>query len=171
MVGQKHTQNDITFFFIQVHFISHGGVTCQVAVHKSVHDLVRCATARNFTAIVNILWGNSLARPEILKVVRRAVANEFAGLCSTKDNSAFRCADDNNLQAAFVKQREESKLKAPVMWEIISGASINERAMRRNKIKTPESIMPALMTAFGLLLSIRNRNMNQNMAINEIHSE
>ena len=67
-----------------------------------------------------------------------------------------------------MKQKEEIELKAPVMWEIISAASINVWAMRRNKTKTPDSIMPALRTVFSILLSIRNRNMNHNMAINSI---
>ena len=112
------------FFVVQVHFIPHG-VTCQVAVHKSVHDLVRCAATRNFTAIANILWRNAQSRLELVKVVQRAVANEFAALCSTKDNSKFRCTNDDNLEASFMKQKEEIELKAPVMWEIISAASIN----------------------------------------------
>ena len=137
-----------------MHFTSQGGVTCQVAVHKSVHNLVRCVTARNLTAIANILRRNAQSRPELVKVVQRDVANEFAALCSTTDNSKFRCTNDDNHGASFTKQKKEIELKAPVMWEIMPAASINVQAMRRNKTKTVDSILPAVVSVFATLLSI-----------------
>ena len=53
----------------------------------------------------------------------------------------------------FELQFQELREKVPIYARVLIAAGVNERNIKRNKLKTKDSLIPALMSAAGMILT------------------
>ena len=99
----------------------------------------------------------------------KTVKEEAKKLCSSKKRSFFRLTDAGCLPTfSYKKQEDELKVNAPLFLSLIKAVAVNPRAEKRNKFKTPETIVPSLMNSINTILMCRNRYMNRCAFINSL---
>eukprot|EP00794_Sanderia_malayensis_P004311 gene4311-4883_t len=137
------------------------GVVCKTNMPKKVVPLFQLVLRQNIPGLVRYVYNNPIAKKEIIELVSKEINKELHGLCSDK-GSKFKTKDVSLLKENmnFDTQFQELQEKTPIYTRVLIAAGINERNVKRNKLKTKDSLIPALMSATGIILKSRSNEMN-----------
>lgn len=137
------------------------GIVCKASVPKKLVPLFQLALRQNTVGLVRHVYSDSIARKEIIELVSKDINKELHGLCSDK-GSKFKTKSVSLLQENinFESQFQELQEKTPTYARVLIAAGVNERNVKRNKLKTKASLIPALMSATGIILNSRSNEMN-----------
>ena len=117
--------------------------------------------------MISIIWSSEEGKNSIIDMVGKAVDKEAADICSNKPTS-FRIDDMENFAFSFENLSVELTERAKILTKCLTSASHNERNLRRNKLKTMESLTPNLVYAAGLLFQSRNQRVNAIQVTNSL---
>lgn len=134
----------------------------EVPVEKP--KLVKLALANDRNHLLNYLTGHSEGKLDdtVQKFISRKIKRELKGICATENTStSFKSQDVLKLdEFKYESQYKELKSVAPFTCTCIVSIAQNPRE-RRNKIKTFENNIPAIMNCVNTLFMCRNKNLNQ----------
>lgn len=142
----------------QVTFVS-PSFTWEKEIAKEQHGLLQAVCNTNYKAMVNIIWSSEEGKTSMIDIVGKAIDKEAMDICSNKPTS-FRIDDMEDFVLSFKDLSAELTERAKILTKCLTSASHNERNLRRNKLKTIESLTPNLVYAAGLLFQSRNQRVN-----------
>ena len=97
----------------------------------------------------------------ILTEVLRIIQTEIIGVCQ-KDKLPLLSlkTEDNLVSLSWDKIAKEMQLKTPTFWMFLQQAASNPRQELKNVRKTPQTLIPGIVSAGCKLILLHNRNMN-----------
>ena len=139
-------------------------------ISRSNQKLVKLAACGNITQLITYaLQQNKEAESGIVeKEFLKYVTKEAKTLCSQPESS-FKCSNIRSLDDfSYKKQNDELQTKAPHIYNTILAIAINKQALKCNKVKKSEILIPSIMNSVNSLLMCRNQFFNQCAVINSL---
>ena len=93
---------------------------------------------------------------------------EIHSLCKAGEISSFQSKYAGNFKDLYRTQHLQLDQKAHLFLRLINTVAVNPKSVRRNKLKTADSLIPSIMNAIGVLLNCRNQSMNTNALLNTL---
>ena len=143
--------------------------SCLTALPALYVSCVRNMIANNIPAIAHCIWADKRLKEEMQKLLFQEIDLELKNLCSNTDTT-FRTECVNSLPKKIDFEAQEKELwnRCPTFAGAIFSAACNKRNLKRNKVKTEDSIKPRVMTAVGILLHSRSQRMNLHQLLHSL---
>jgi predicted house-cleaning noncanonical NTP pyrophosphatase (MazG superfamily) len=107
------------------------------------------------------IWEVKDLREELLELIERKVKEEVGKICGRNFSSCFRASMASDLKSfSYEEEEKEFVEQCPILNRVITAAAVNERNLKRNKIKCTDQVRNAKLTGIGIILNARNREMN-----------
>ena len=115
------------------------------------------------------IWEVKDLREKLLELIERKVKEEVWKICGRNFSSCFRASMASDLKSfSYEEQEKEFVEQCPILNRVITAASVNERNLKRNKIKCTDQVRNAKLTGIGIILNARNREMNMHQMMTSI---
>lgn len=115
---------------------------------------------RDYDAIIQQIMCLDETREIVKEHFVKCIAKAAESLCSTHESSQFRGSTVNELLEFYYKlQHLQLQHHAPHLTSVLHAVAEGKR-LHRNVHKTPETIIPGMMTAASILLNCRSNQVN-----------
>eukprot|EP00112_Aurelia_sp_Birch-Aquarium-sp1_P016473 Seg3738.2 transcript_id=Seg3738.2/GoldUCD/mRNA.D3Y31 product="hypothetical protein" protein_id=Seg3738.2/GoldUCD/D3Y31 len=148
---------------------SNNGVKCHSDIKQEFQSLVINIARGNIIAIARCVWSVNALKEQMIRILTETIDLEAKLICNN-DETAFRFSDISDLteKVNISKLEKELTEKCPVLYAALQAAGCNMQQLKRNKLKTIETVIPKLITATGILLHARNRKMTTVPVLNSM---
>ena len=96
------------------------------------------------------------------------INEEINSIFKKENASNFQSKNVNNFESLYKNQQKELESLSPLFLKIINAVAINPKSVKRNILKTADSMLPAVMNAVGTLFFSRNRYFDANASLNTL---
>ena len=153
--------------------VKRDGVETITPIQPHLQKLIKVSMTGNIDNLLTYAFQQfpKETTPSIQKKLLKTVDLEVKALTTSKTEHQCKFSSNDILnlsETTYVDQQQELIQKAPTIHDIIMKIAINQRSQKRNKIKTSETILPAVMNAVNTLLMCRNQKMNHGATVNSI---
>lgn len=100
-------------------------------------------------------------KEQATKCFEKEIRGEVKQLCGRSFVSNFHASNPSDLKSfSYGEQERELIQYCPILYKMVTAAAIKEQNIKRNKIKSLDTIKRSIMTGVSIILNARNNNLN-----------
>ena len=99
------------------------------------------------------IWEVKDLREKLLELIERKVKEEVGKICGRNFSSCFRASMASDLKSfSYEEQEKEFVEQCPILNRVITAAAVNERNLKRNKIKCTDLIKKIFIKIYTVFI-------------------
>lgn len=128
---------------------------------KEYSTLVEAITTGDDCKVCSAFLAIGSLKEQATKCFEEEIRGEVMQLCGRSFVSNFHASKPSDLKSfSYEEQEKELVQYCPILYKMVTAAAIKERNIKRNKIKSLDSVKRSVMTGISVILNARNNNLN-----------